>query len=72
MNGIYLLFIFFFIRIGQESLMEDNWPDEDIENELSPIAVQLGYVQQVGVLISLLFILCKFHLFQESVILINH
>ncbi|KAI5385240.1 uncharacterized protein LOC127100683 [Lathyrus oleraceus] len=34
-------------RIGQESLMEDNWPDEDIENELSPIAVQLGYVQQL-------------------------
>ncbi|KAI5404391.1 hypothetical protein KIW84_051523 [Lathyrus oleraceus] len=33
-------------RTGQESLMEDNWPDEDIEIELSPIAVQLGYVQQ--------------------------
>ncbi|KAI5419905.1 hypothetical protein KIW84_043892 [Lathyrus oleraceus] len=27
--------------------MEDNWPDEDIENELSPIAVQLCYVQQL-------------------------
>ncbi|KAI5438710.1 hypothetical protein KIW84_024439 [Lathyrus oleraceus] len=32
---------------GQESLMEDNWPDEDVENELSPIAVHLGYVQQL-------------------------
>lgn len=48
----YTYYLFIFIRIGQESLMEDNWPDEDIENELSPIAVQLGYVQQVGVLIS--------------------
>ncbi|XP_050909618.1 protein PHYLLO, chloroplastic-like [Lathyrus oleraceus] len=27
--------------------MEDNWPDEDVENELSPIAVHLGYVQQL-------------------------
>ncbi|KAL2938383.1 Signal recognition particle subunit SRP72 [Bienertia sinuspersici] len=34
-------------RVGQESLMEDNWADDDIENELSPIAVQLAYVQQV-------------------------
>lgn len=33
-------------RTGQESLMEDNWPDEDIEIQLSPIAVQLGYAQQ--------------------------
>lgn len=41
---------YFFIRIGQESLMEDNWPDDDIENELSPIAVQLAYVQQVELL----------------------
>lgn len=42
--------------------MEDNWPDEDIENELSPIAVQLGYVQQVEVLISQIFII-----FQASI-----
>ncbi|KAI5417866.1 hypothetical protein KIW84_042478 [Lathyrus oleraceus] len=34
-------------RTGQESLMEDNWPDEDVENELSPIAAHLGYVQQL-------------------------
>ncbi|KNA10742.1 hypothetical protein SOVF_141750 [Spinacia oleracea] len=33
-------------RVGQESLMEDNWADDDIENELAPIAVQLAYVQQ--------------------------
>ncbi|KNA08244.1 hypothetical protein SOVF_164310 [Spinacia oleracea] len=26
--------------------MEDNWADDDIENELAPIAVQLAYVQQ--------------------------
>lgn len=30
--------------------MEDNLPDDDIENELSPIAVQLAYVQQVKIL----------------------
>ncbi|XP_021745013.1 signal recognition particle subunit SRP72-like [Chenopodium quinoa] len=34
-------------RVGQESLMEDNWADDDIENELAPIAVQLAYVQQL-------------------------
>ncbi|KAK9117452.1 hypothetical protein Sjap_016399 [Stephania japonica] len=33
-------------RIGQETLMEDNWADEEIEIELAPIAVQLAYVQQ--------------------------
>lgn len=27
--------------------MEDNLADDDIEIELAPIAVQLGYVQQV-------------------------
>ncbi|KAK7361352.1 hypothetical protein VNO77_03405 [Canavalia gladiata] len=34
-------------RIGQEILMEDNLPDDEIEIELSPIAVQLAYVQQL-------------------------
>ncbi|KAI4336625.1 hypothetical protein L6164_015127 [Bauhinia variegata] len=34
-------------RIGQETLMEDNLPDDEIELELSPIAVQLAYVQQL-------------------------
>lgn len=34
-------------RVGQESLMEENWADDDIENELAPIAVQLAYVQQL-------------------------
>ncbi|KAJ7957619.1 Signal recognition particle subunit SRP72 [Quillaja saponaria] len=34
-------------RIGQETLMEDNLPDDDIEIELAPIAVQLAYVQQL-------------------------
>ncbi|KAK6164177.1 hypothetical protein DH2020_001041 [Rehmannia glutinosa] len=34
-------------RIGQETLMEENLADDDIETELAPIAVQLAYVQQV-------------------------
>nr|GME04062.1 signal recognition particle subunit SRP72-like [Ipomoea batatas] len=34
-------------RIGQESLMEENLADEDIEMELAPIAVQLAFVQQI-------------------------
>ncbi|KAL3647586.1 hypothetical protein CASFOL_008554 [Castilleja foliolosa] len=34
-------------RIGQETLVEENLPDDDIEIELAPIAVQLAYVQQV-------------------------
>lgn len=38
------------VRIGQESLMEDNLLDDDIEIELAPIAVQLAYVQQVKLL----------------------
>jgi len=46
----------FWIRIGQEVLMEDNLADDEIELELSPIAVQLAYVQQVKVLISNLFL----------------
>ncbi|KAL8545171.1 hypothetical protein ACS0TY_005384 [Phlomoides rotata] len=34
-------------RIGQETLMEENWPDDEIDIELAPLAVQLAYVQQV-------------------------
>ncbi|CAM8916084.1 unnamed protein product [Rhodiola kirilowii] len=34
-------------RIGQETLMEENLADDEIENELSPIAVQLAYVWQL-------------------------
>ncbi|GFP80031.1 signal recognition particle subunit srp72 [Phtheirospermum japonicum] len=34
-------------RIGQETLMEENLADADIELELAPIAVQLAYVQQI-------------------------
>ncbi|KAF5177383.1 Signal recognition particle subunit srp72 [Thalictrum thalictroides] len=34
-------------RIGQESLMEENWADDEIETELAPITVQLAYVQQL-------------------------
>ncbi|KAG2322154.1 hypothetical protein Bca52824_015367 [Brassica carinata] len=34
-------------RIGQETLTDDGFADEDIENELGPISVQLAYVQQV-------------------------
>lgn len=47
-----MLIPIFCIRIGQEVLMEDNLADDEIELELSPIAVQLAYVQQVKVLIS--------------------
>ncbi|KAK8579520.1 hypothetical protein V6N13_142719 [Hibiscus sabdariffa] len=34
-------------RIGQETLTEENLADDDIENELAPIAVQLAYVHQL-------------------------
>ncbi|KAL5719058.1 hypothetical protein ACHQM5_011890 [Ranunculus cassubicifolius] len=34
-------------RIGQEHLMIEEWVDDDIEIELSPIDVQLAYVQQI-------------------------
>ncbi|KAK6138345.1 hypothetical protein DH2020_027929 [Rehmannia glutinosa] len=34
-------------RIGQETLMEEDLADADIEIELAPIAVQLAYVQQI-------------------------
>lgn len=36
-----------FVRIGQETLMDDNLAEDDIEIELAPIAVQLAYVLQV-------------------------
>ncbi|KAL3828180.1 hypothetical protein ACJIZ3_016982 [Penstemon smallii] len=34
-------------RTGQETLVEENLADDDIEIELAPIAVQLAYVQQI-------------------------
>lgn len=34
-------------RIGQETLTDDNFAEDDIEIELAPIAVQLAYVQQL-------------------------
>ncbi|KAK4441467.1 Signal recognition particle subunit SRP72 [Sesamum alatum] len=34
-------------RIGQETLVEENLADDDIEMELAPIAVQLAYVEQI-------------------------
>ncbi|OMO81415.1 Tetratricopeptide-like helical [Corchorus olitorius] len=34
-------------RIGQETLTEENYADDDIEIELAPISVQLAYVQQL-------------------------
>ncbi|KAG9132792.1 hypothetical protein Leryth_014055 [Lithospermum erythrorhizon] len=34
-------------RIGQETLMDENLPDDEIEIELAPISVQLAYVQQI-------------------------
>ncbi|KAL6008051.1 hypothetical protein ACLOJK_033557 [Asimina triloba] len=33
-------------RIGQETLVEDDYADDEIESELAPIAVQLAYVRQ--------------------------
>lgn len=39
--------LLFFVRIGQETLTDDNFAEDDIEIELAPIAVQLAYVQQV-------------------------
>ncbi|KAL2343424.1 hypothetical protein Fmac_004709 [Flemingia macrophylla] len=46
-NLEFLHSIINFPQIGQEVLMEDNLPDDEIEIELSPIAVQLAYVQQI-------------------------
>lgn len=43
----FLISFSYHIRIGQETLMEEDLADEEIENELSPIAVQLAYVWQV-------------------------
>ncbi|XP_073150337.1 uncharacterized protein [Henckelia pumila] len=34
-------------RIGQETLMEENLADDDIEIELAPVAVQLAYVKHI-------------------------
>uniref|UniRef100_A0A0C9QVQ8 Signal recognition particle subunit SRP72 n=1 Tax=Wollemia nobilis TaxID=56998 RepID=A0A0C9QVQ8_9CONI len=34
-------------RIGQEMLIEEEYTDEEIENELAPISVQLAYVKQM-------------------------
>ncbi|KAG5520705.1 hypothetical protein RHGRI_033329 [Rhododendron griersonianum] len=34
-------------RIGQETLMEENLADDDIETELAPIPVQLAHIQQL-------------------------
>ncbi|XP_068325995.1 uncharacterized protein [Pyrus communis] len=34
-------------RIGQEALFSDNVPEDEIQIELAPIAVQLAYVQQL-------------------------
>lgn len=34
-------------RIGQEALIDEDLPEEDIEDALAPISVQLAYVQQV-------------------------
>lgn len=45
----------FFVRIGQEMLMEEDYMDDEIENELAPIAVQLAYIQQVNMLSLVIF-----------------
>lgn len=36
-----------FLRTGQEALLEDGVPEDEVETELAPMAVQLAYVQQV-------------------------
>lgn len=43
-----ILMYLIFVRIGQETLTDDNFAEDDIEIELAPIAVQLAYVQQVN------------------------
>lgn len=47
MHVSFLYFVLFVVRIGQETLTEENLADDDIEIELAPIAVQLAYVHQV-------------------------
>ncbi|KDO82042.1 hypothetical protein CISIN_1g005990mg [Citrus sinensis] len=42
-----ILMYLIFVRIGQETLTDDNFAEDDIEIELAPIAVQLAYVQQL-------------------------
>lgn len=39
---------FLVIRIGQESLIEEEIPEDEIEDELAPISVQLSYLHQVN------------------------
>ncbi len=53
-------------RIGQESLIEDDYTEEEIEDELAPISVQLAYVQQAS-LADLPFLLTS-NLFQAKVL----
>lgn len=36
-----------FLRTGQEILLGDGVPEDELETELAPMAVQLAYVQQV-------------------------
>lgn len=36
-----------FYRIGREYFVEDDCPEDEMEAELAPIAVQLAYVRQV-------------------------
>ncbi|GAY44013.1 hypothetical protein CUMW_079020 [Citrus unshiu] len=44
---VMILMYLIFVRIGQETLTDDNFAEDDIEIELAPIAVQLAYVQQL-------------------------
>jgi signal recognition particle subunit SRP72 len=34
-------------RVGWETLIEEELPEEEVEDELTPLAVQLAYVQQL-------------------------
>jgi signal recognition particle subunit SRP72 len=34
-------------RVGRETLIEEELPEEEVEDELTPLAVQLAFVQQL-------------------------
>lgn len=46
-NDLLMLIYSNLFRIGQETLLEDNFEADEVEVELAPIVVQLAYVQQV-------------------------
>ena len=59
-SNCWMLTLQYFVRLGQEMLMDEDYGDEEIETELAPISVQLAYVRQVNVKPVLLFIFSSF------------